>query len=109
MKFLVQTVSLMIISFLLQYFLPWWTMAIASFAVAYIFDDPPFKSFLSGFVAIGLLWLAMAFFIDFTTDSILTVKINKLLPVNVFVLTTFIGGLIGGLASLTGALLRLRR
>jgi hypothetical protein len=109
MKFIVQTTSIIIISFLLQYFLPWWTMAIASFAIAFIFDDPPFKSFLSGFVAIGLLWLSMAFFIDFTTDSILTVKINKLLPLNVFVLTTLIGGLVGGLSSLTGALLRIRR
>jgi hypothetical protein len=109
MKFLVQTVTIILISIVFQYFLPWWTMAIAAFAVAYIFDDPPFKSFLSGFLAIGLLWLTLAFYIDFTTDSILTPKVNKLLPLNVFLLTTIIGGLIGGLASLTGALLRIRR
>ena len=108
MKFLVQTITLIILSFLLQYFLPWWTMAIAAFAVAFIFDDPPFKSFLSGFLGISLLWLAMALFIDISTHSILTEKVNRILPLNSFVLTTLIGGLVGGLASLTGALLRSR-
>lgn len=109
MKFLVQTISIMVLSFILQYFLPWWTMAIASFAVAYIFDDPPGKSFVAGFLAIALLWLGMALVIDFSTDSILTPKINQLMPLNVFVLTALVGGLIGGLSSLTGALLRIRR
>lgn len=109
MKFLVQTLAILLISFALQYFLPWWTMAIAAFAVSYIFDEPPFPSFLSGFLAVGLLWLGMAFYIDFTTDSILTPKINQLLPLNVFFMTTVIGGLIGGLASLTASFLRLRR
>ena len=47
----------------------------------------------------------MAMFIDVSTQSILTEKINRILPLNVFVLTTLIGGLVGGLASLTGSLL----
>jgi hypothetical protein len=37
---------------------------------------------------------------------VLTDKINKLLPVNAFLLTAIIGGVVGGLASLTGSLLR---
>ena len=84
-------------------------MAIVSFAVAYVFDDPPLKSFFSGFVAIASLWLLMSLYIDFNTGSILTAKINSILPINVFALTTLVGGLVGGMASLTAALLRLRR
>lgn len=109
MKFLVETLAILLISCLLQFFLPWWTMALVAFAVSYIFDDPPFKSFLCGFLAISILWLAMALYIDVTTQSVLSAKINQILPLNVFILTPLIGGLVGGLAALTGALLRIRR
>ena len=105
MKFLYQLIATIILSFLLQNFLPWWTMAIGSCAIGYYFGNKGFISFCAGFLGVGLLWLGMAMFIDVSTQSILTAKINKLLPLNVFVLTTLIGGLVGGLASLTGSLL----
>jgi hypothetical protein len=105
MKFLYQLIATVILSFLLQNFLPWWTMAIGSFAISYYFGNKGFISFCAGFLGVGLLWLGMAMFIDVTTQSILTEKINRILPLNVFVLSTLIGGLVGGLASLTGSLL----
>ena len=109
MKFLYQLIATVILSFLLQDFLPWWTMAVVSFALGYFFGNKGFVSFSAGFLGVGLLWLGMAMFIDVSTQSILTAKINKLLPLNVFVLTTLIGGLVGGLASLTGSLLNSKR
>ena len=105
MKFLYQVIATILLSFLLQNFLPWWTMAIASFALGYFFGNKGLTSFSAGFLGVGLLWLGMSMIIDVSTQSILTDKINKLLPLNVFVLTTLIGGLVGGLASLTGSLL----
>jgi hypothetical protein len=45
----------------------------------------------------------MAYYIDSSTHSILTEKVNKLLPLNSFLLTALIGGLIGGFSALTGA------
>ena len=105
MKFLYQLIATVILSFLLQNFLPWWTMAVVSFALGYLFGNTGFISFCAGFLGVGLLWLGMAMFIDVSTQSILTEKINRILPLNVFVLTTIIGGLVGGLAALTGSLL----
>ncbi len=105
MKFLYQLIATIIISFLLQYFLPWWTMAIGTFALGYFFSNKGFISFCAGFLGVGILWLGMAMFIDASNQSILSEKINRLLPLNVFVLTTLIGGLVGGLASLAGTLL----
>ena len=105
MKFLYQLIATMILSFILQNFLPWWTMAIGAAALGYFFGNKGFVSFLIGFLGVGLLWLGMAMFIDVSTQSILTEKINKILPLNVFILTTLVGGLVGGLASLTGSLL----
>lgn len=109
MKFVYQIIATIIVSCTLQYFLPWWTMAVGTFTVAYLFGNKGFVSFSAGFLGVGLLWLGMAMFIDVSTQSILTVKINKLLPLNVFVLTTLIGGLVGGLSSLTGSLLNSKR
>ncbi len=106
MKFVIQIIATIIVCFLLQTFLPWWTMAVGSLAVAYAISNKGGASFVAGFIAVGLLWFGMAFYIDQITNSILTEKMNKLLPLNSFILTTLIGGLVGGFSALTGALLR---
>ncbi len=106
MKFIVHLIATLIICFTLQSFLPWWTMAVGSFAVAYVAGNKGFPSFAAGFLGVGLLWLGFAFYMDVLTHSILTEKINRLLPINSFILTLLIGGLVGGFASLTGSLIR---
>lgn len=106
MKFVIQIITTIIACFLLQTFLPWWTMAIGAFVIGYILANKGYVSFTAGFLAVGLLWLGMAFYIDQSTHSILTEKVNRLLPLNSFILTTLIGGLVGGFAALTGALLK---
>ncbi|MGC4020889.1 MAG: hypothetical protein QM734_02580 [Cyclobacteriaceae bacterium] len=109
MKFILQIIAIIIICFGVQYFLPWWTMAIAVVLISYFFNNKSGISFAAGFIGVGVLWLAMAFYLDSATESILTMKVNKLLPVNAFVLTSLIGALIGGLSSLSGSLLNRRK
>jgi hypothetical protein len=106
MKFFIHLLATLVICYLLQSFLPWWTMAVGSFTVAYLLGNKSFPSFAAGFLGVGLLWIGFAFYVDVLTDSILTDKINRLLPVNSFILTLLIGGLVGGFASLTGSLMR---
>jgi hypothetical protein len=106
MKFFTQTLVTIICSFIVQYFLPWWTLAIVAFAVGYYFNNKGFISFAAGFIGVGVLWLTMAFYIDSSTQSILVSKVGKLFPVNIFVLMVIVGGLVGGFAGLTGTLLR---
>lgn len=81
-------------------------MAIGAFLVGFVFSNTGFKSFLSGFIAIGLLWLGLALYVDNATHSILTEKISQLFPLDLFVLTSLVGGLVGGFASMTGSLLK---
>ena len=109
MKFLTQIIVIIITSFAIQHFLPWWTMAIAVALISYFFNNKNGVSFLAGFISVGILWFAMAYYVDSATESILTVKVNKLLHVNAFILTTVIGALIGGLSSLSGSLLNKRK
>jgi hypothetical protein len=106
MKFLYQIIFTIIGCFIVQYFLPWWTMALIALIAGYVFHNGGLASFAAGFLGAGLLWLVMAFYLDTATQSILTEKVNKLFPLNVFILMTLIGGLVGGFAALTGTLMR---
>jgi hypothetical protein len=106
MKFLIQLLVTSVVCFALQSFLPWWTMAVGAFTVAYLMGNKGFPSFLAGFLGVAVLWVGMAFYIDALTHSILTEKINRLLPVNAFVAALIVGGLVGGFASLTGSMMR---
>lgn len=106
MKFFLQILITILSCLLLQLLLPWWSMAIGTAVVAYLTGNKGFVSFVAGFLSIALLWGLFAFYIDLKTSSILTEKINQLLPVNAFALTILVGGLVGGFAALTGALLK---
>lgn len=106
MKFVTHTLLILVFALLLQLFLPWWTMAIAAFTISFMMYEKGLSSFMAGFLGVGLLWLALVLYIDISTASILTEKLNRLLPLNSMLLTFLIGGLVGGFASLTGALLR---
>lgn len=95
-----------LLSFILQYFLPWWIIAIVAFGLAFWKGSSAGKAFLAGFLAIIVVWAAMATFTHIRTDGILTSKIAALfnLPVSalLIVVTAIIGGLVGGIAALSG-------
>jgi len=106
MKFLIQILLTIAICLLLQLFLPWWTLAIGAFVVAFLFDNKSFASFAAGFLGVAMLWVLTAGYITIATDSILTSKLNQLLPINSFIITGLVGGLVGGMGGLTGSLFR---
>lgn len=109
MRFLIHIVVVFLFSWLLQTFLPWWTVAVASFIAGLLFGESGFRSFAAGFIGAGLLWVVMAWYIDSSTDSILTSKVALLFPTKtvglLIMLTGLIGGLVGGFASMTGGIL----
>jgi hypothetical protein len=106
MKLIIQIIATVLVCFFLQSFFPWWAMAVGACAIGYAVGNKGYVSFFAGFIGVGVLWLGMALYVDQTTQSILTEKVNRLLPLNAFVLTTLVGGLVGGFAALTGALLK---
>lgn len=108
MRFVIHILATSIFCLLLQIFLPWWSIAVGAFLVSYFMRNKALSSFLAGCIGVALLWSIAALFIDITTQSVLTEKINRLLPVNALFLTALVGGLVGGFASLTGALARLK-
>ena len=105
MKFVSQVVVTILLCFALQYFLPWWTLAVGAFSVGYIFKNNGFVSFGAGFIGAALLWGGMSYFLDNASHFLLSEKIDRLLPLNALLFTMLIGGVTGGFAALTGALL----
>jgi succinate dehydrogenase/fumarate reductase cytochrome b subunit len=102
---------LLISSFLLGYILPWWIIAPAAVATAYLFEKNPLKSFLISFVTLFILWAGVALWINLNNDSILATRMSKMIlqmesPILMILIAGLIGGLVSGFAGLTGTLLR---
>lgn len=113
MKFAAHIIAVIVISLMLQSFLPWWTMAVGAFATGLFFRQSGFMSFLAGLLGVGLLWFAMADYLHLSTDGILSEKIAAIFPTKtvgaLLVVTGLIGGLVGGFASMTGGLIVYRK
>ncbi len=56
MKFFISILITALLSFVAGIFLPWWTIAPAALIVAMCIHQSPFRSWLTGFLALFLLW-----------------------------------------------------
>jgi len=111
-KFLVSILLIALLGGGFAMFGSWWVIAIAAFLVTSLIAQRPSRSFWSGFIGIFLLWSILAWSMDFANDQILSQKVAHLLPLGgssiaLILVTAVVGALIGGLAALSGAYLRL--
>ncbi|MDP5171651.1 MAG: hypothetical protein NWR72_15500 [Bacteroidia bacterium] len=126
MRFLLRFILILLFSWLLQLFLPFWSVAIVAFVVGLLLSQkrkkrlygrntPPARAFLAGFLAIFLLWGVRALLLDLGNESLLSLEIFTIifqspeaLPYPSYVmiaLSATIGGLLGGLSAMSGNLL----
>jgi hypothetical protein len=94
--------------------LPWWIIAVVAFLVAAVIPQKPAHSFLSGFIALFLLWGFLAWILSSNNNNLLAQKVSRLIlqansPGALVVVTAFIGALVAGFASLAGSYLRIDR
>ncbi|MFZ6023063.1 MAG: hypothetical protein ACOYVG_01255 [Bacteroidota bacterium] len=113
MKFLTALLLTILLAFAtgLYAVLPWWSFAVTSFIVALTIHQKPGKSFLTGFAGLFLLWTILALLKDTANEHILATKVANILPLGgsyliLILVTGLIGGLVSGLAALTGSYLR---
>lgn len=103
MKFLIQVLTIIILSFLLELFLPWWSIAIAAFIGGLIFDTK--ANFGAGFLAIAMLWLVSIVLMDVSASAPLSDRVAAIFMINrplLYIVTAVIGGLVGGFACMAG-------
>ena len=110
MKFIVQTIAILITAYILELISPWYCIALAAFVFGYSLKSN--ANFLAGFVAIAGLWLLQMGLTDLKApgDLNLAEAVSRIFPLNskalLYVITAFLGGLVGGFAALTGSLLK---
>src|SRR6478735_8991931 len=114
MKFVLAFLLTALFAIALGTFLPWWSVALAAFAVAIAIPLKPGLAFFGGFLGIFLGWATIAMVRDAGNEGILSHKIALILPlggssVALILITGLIGALVGGCAALAGCFLwRLR-
>ncbi len=111
MKFITSIIITALLSYAACLFFPWWSIAIAAFVVSAVIHQKPLKAFVCGFLALFLLWGIQSYYIDVQNGHLLATKVAGILPlgnspVALILLTAFIGGLVAGMAALTGSFLR---
>ncbi len=113
MKFLVALLLTALLAFAVGLYgiLPWWSFVITSFIVSITIHQKAVKAFLAGFLGLFLLWVTIAMMKDIANEHILSSKVAKLLPLGgsfvlLILLTGLLGGLVSGLAALTGSFFR---
>ncbi|WP_375435860.1 hypothetical protein [uncultured Hymenobacter sp.] len=94
-----------------QLFLPWWVITPLCFALAAWRNLSGGRSFVAGFLGVGVGWLVLASWLSFRNEGLLAHRVAQLLPLGgqgwlLVVATAVIGGLVGGLAALAGAWVR---
>ena len=111
MKFTISLVLTALLSFAACLYLPWWSIAVAAFIVAALIPQRPGRAFVSGFLALFLLWGGLSFWISYKNEHLLAHKVSLLIlkmdnPYLLIVATALIGALVAGLAALSGCYLR---
>ncbi|ADB41624.1 hypothetical protein [Spirosoma linguale] len=108
---MIELVLIAILSLLAQLFLPWWSLAIVAFGICFWRSQRAGGAFLQGFVGVAIVWLLYAGLLHAQTDGVFTGRMSELLfKTNTTVLpllvVTLLGGLVGGLAGLSGFLVK---
>lgn len=109
-KFGLQTVLILAIGALAQFFLPFWSIAVVAALVGFAFRyENSAVSFAAGLAAVTLLWSGYAAYLNSANLGQLSGQIGQLFKIGqayLVPLTGLLGGLLGGIGAQTGTLLR---
>jgi hypothetical protein len=111
MRIFIQIIAIVFLGFILELFLPWYVIALVAFLFGYLFESE--SNFLGGFLGVAILWLIQIGIVVLSSSSTLLEKVSRIFPVKeswiLVLITALIGGLVGGFACLSGAMLRKTR
>jgi len=101
---------ILILSFISSLFLPWWIVVIIAFLAAFFLGKTTGQSFIAGFGGVFIVWAALALLKSVPNNNLLAKRVAAMLhlPHWIFLLfiTALIGGLVAGMAALSGILLK---
>jgi hypothetical protein len=111
MKFIISIILTILLSFCVSLYFPWWSIALVAFLVAVVIPQTPGASFVTGFIALFLLWGILTFWISTNNDDILAHRVSLLVfktdyPFLLIISSAFTGALVAGFAALSGSYIR---
>lgn len=106
MKFVIQLILVVVLSWIGQFIGPWWVLFIAAGLSSMVVKSSGITSFFAGFFGVAIQWFFQTLFIDMANESILSTRIAQLFSLNssflLMLITALIGGFCGGFGALTG-------
>src|SRR5687767_10309524 len=108
MRMFIQIAAIIVLGYLLNSFLPWYSFAVVAFAVGYFLNSG--LNFVAGFLGGSILWAIQIAIASHNAAQDLATKVAQIMAVNekwiLILITLFIAGLVGGLACCTPAFAR---
>ncbi len=113
MKLFISILLTALVSVAACLYFPWWSIAVVAFIVAVAIPQKPLRSFVTGFVALLLLWGGLSWYISSNNGHLLAHKVSLLIlktdnPSLLILVTALIGAIVAGLAALSGSFVRRR-
>lgn len=106
MEFIIRIIIIAGLSYAAELLLPWWSVVIVAFIIGFIWKSSSANAFLSGILGVGLLWFGAALFFSTSINSPLPTHVAALFNLGSSILlaaaTGLVGGIAGGMASLSG-------
>ena len=90
---------IIIASFLLQLFLPWWVVLIVAFATCGFIGKTGKISFWHPFLAIALLWIGVALFKSIPNQNVLASRVAEMLSLQYWPLLLLVMAIVSGLVA----------
>lgn len=114
MKTVVFTFLMALLCFVSCLYLPWWSIAVVAFVLAVVFEQNALVSFSCAFGAVFLLWFGISFYLSVNNEHILANRVAMLIikkesPWLLMLLTACLGGVVAGLAAITGSFFHPKR
>jgi hypothetical protein len=102
---------ILVLTFISGFILPWWVIALIAFIAAWFFGKSSGQAFLAGFGGVFIAWSILILLKTIPNDNILVNRVIQLFPlphwwVLLLLISALIGGLVGGMAALSGTLMK---
>lgn len=96
--------------FIAQSFLPWWIIAPVCLIASFFFSSSKKQAFWSGFAGVFILWLVKILSLSLPNEHLLANKVGQVFMLHesnynwiiLLIVSSVIGGMVGGLSCLTG-------
>jgi hypothetical protein len=98
-------------AFLFSNALPWWAFAVGAFIAGISVPQKALMAWLSGFTAVFLVWLVLAYVANDANNGLLATRMAQVFqlgesPLALVFVSAAIGALVGGFACMTGTAFR---